>query len=289
MRRLENIEMVQSAYLLCTCLRRMARTVTERLSEVLSDRVRNLSELTSLKLPELRNGDIRYIAEALIQIIVTAYIFYENVLFAILLSPYVIWHVRECRAASEKRKKTAAAEEFKDGIIAVSFALGVGYSIENAFAEAVKELTQMYGADSQVVKRFSRIVRRLNRNENLEDILDEYADESGIEDISYFTEVFRYAKRSGGDLISIIRNTASVIQQKVEVSNEIETALGGKRMEQKVMSMIPFGIILYLKVTASEFISPLYGNVLGVAVMTVCLIVYVLADRWAKKIVDIKV
>ena len=55
------------------------------------------------------------------------------------------------------------------------------------------------------------------------------------------------------------------------------------------MSIMPFGIILYLKLTAREFIAPLYGNILGMSVMTVCLIVYVIADRWAKRIVNIDV
>ena len=33
----------------------------------------------------------------------------------------------------------------------------------------------------------------------------DFAEESKVEDIMYFAEIFRYAKRSGGDLISIIR------------------------------------------------------------------------------------
>ena len=69
----------------------------------------------------------------------------------------------------------------------------------------------------------------------------------------------------------------------------METVISGKRMEQKVMSIMPFGIILYLKLTAREFIAPLYGNILGMSVMTVCLIVYVIADGWAKRIVNIDV
>ena len=30
----------------------------------------------------------------------------------------------------------------------------------------------------------------------------------------YFAEIFRYAKRSGGDLMAVIKNTAQIIQQK---------------------------------------------------------------------------
>ena len=60
----------------------------------------------------------------------------------------------------------------------MSFALNVGYSIENAFGQAVDELTLMYGGDSDIVVKFKHIVIRLGQNENLEDILDDFAEES---------------------------------------------------------------------------------------------------------------
>ena len=96
----------------------------------------------------------------------------------------------------------------------------------------------------------------------------DFAEESKVEDIIYFAEIFRYAKRSGGDLISIIRNTTQIIQQKEEVLSEIDTIISGKRMEQRVMSIIPAAIVVYLKFTAAEFIQPLYGNVYGAVMMT---------------------
>lgn len=134
----------------------------------------------------------------------------------------------------------------------MSFALNVGYSIENAFGQAVDELTLMYGDDSDIVVKFKLIVIRLGQNENLEDILDDFAEESKVEDIMYFAEIFRYARRSGGDLMAVIKNTAQIIQQKEEVMSEVDTIISGKKMEQRVMSLIPAVIVIYLKVTAKE-------------------------------------
>ena len=63
----------------------------------------------------------------------------------------------------------------------------------------------MYGGDSDIVVKFKHIVIRLGQNENLEDILDDFAEESKVEDIMYFAEIFRYAKRSGGDLMAVYK------------------------------------------------------------------------------------
>lgn len=223
------------------------------------------------------NGNERYILEGIIIVLIAAYIFYENVFMAVILSPYVYIHYRQRIKERIVHDKKNFKKKFKDGIIAVSFALNVGYSIENAFGQAVDELTLMYGDDSDIVVKFKLIVIRLGQNENLEDILDDFA------------EIFRYAKRSGGDLMAVIKNTAQIIQQKEEVMSEVDTIISGKKMEQRVMSLIPAVIVIYLKVTAKEFIQPLYGNIAGIIIMTVCLAVYVVSDMWAKRIVNIEV
>ena len=155
--------------------------------------------------------------------------FYENVLMSFILSPYVYIHYRQRIKERIVHDKKSFKKKFKDGIIAVSFALNVGYSIENAFGQAVDELTLMYGGDSDIVVKFKHIVIRLGQNENLEDILDDFAEESKVEDIMYFAEIFRYAKRSGGDLMAVIKNTAQIIQQKEEVMSEVDTIISGKK------------------------------------------------------------
>lgn len=243
----------------------------------MSDRRTALSELKNLRLPDICDSGVRYIAEGIVIVCVAAYIFYENILMAFILSPYVYLHYKQRKKERAKKDNNEFCRKFRDGIMSVSFALNVGYSIENAFIQAVEELELIYGRDSDITIKFRYIVVRLGQNENIEDIFMDFA------------EIFRYAKRSGGDLISIIRNTTQIIQQKEEVLSEIDTIISGKRMEQRVMSIIPAAIVVYLKFTAAEFIQPLYGNVYGAVIMTVCLIVYVIADMWAKRIVNIEV
>lgn len=218
-----------------------------------------------------------------------AYLFYENLFYAIIFMPYLHIYMKNSAREIQRKKKQELVNQFKDGMLAVSFSLNVGYSIENSFKEALGELILLYGNKSDIVIQFKTIIYRINVNENIEDILDDFAAKSNSEDIMYFAEVFRYAKRSGGDLISIIRNTANMISEKIEAKNEIETVISGKQMEQKIMSIVPFGIILYLKMSSPEFIEGLYGNAVGIVVMTVCLILYIVSYWLAQRIVRIEV
>ena len=75
------------------------------------------------------NGNERYILEGIIIVLIAAYIFYENVFMAVILSPYVYIHYRQRIKERIVHDKKNFKKKFKDGIIAVSFALNVGYSI----------------------------------------------------------------------------------------------------------------------------------------------------------------
>lgn len=222
-------------------------------------------------------------------VLVTAYVFYDNIWMAVLMSPYVYFYIKERKRESRQEECRSLTLQFKDAMQSVSFALNVGYSIENAFREAVRELTPLYGEDSKIVTEFKFMIRRVEHNSNIEDVLLEFAERSKVEDITYFAEVFQYAKRSGGDLIAIIKNTASTISDKIEVEKEIQTVISGKRLEQKVMCAMPYGIIMYLRLASPQFIVPLYGNLMGIFIMTICLIVYLVANYMAKRIVNINV
>lgn len=230
-----------------------------------------------------------WIFEGIIMLLVVSFLFYDSFLVALLLSPYLVMYLRRKALEKNSKERRQLVTQFKDGMVAVSFALNAGYSIENSFREAVKELMTLYGSQSSIVVCFEKMLRRIKNNENIEDVLSEFAIKTQIEDIMYFADVFGYAKRSGGDLISIIKNTASTIRDKIEVDAQIQTAISGKKMESAVMAVMPFGILGYMKLSSPEFIDTLYHNVIGVIFMSVCLVIIGCMNVVARRIVNIEI
>lgn len=167
--------------------------------------------------------------------------------------------------------------------------LKAGYSVENAFTQAWKEYAKLYGEKSILVQEFRNISHQMMLNEPLEQLVEDFAQRSGVEEIISFSQVFAFAKRSGGDMKKIFCSTAEKIRQRAEVEREIVTVVTAKKTEQRIMDLVPFGILLYVGVTSPEFLSPLYKNPLGVFVMTVCLFVYAGAFLLSEKILNIKI
>lgn len=191
--------------------------------------------------------------------------------------------------AREKKKKWQLTLQFKDGIISLSNALTAGYSIENAFDEAVKDLCFLYEDDAEIVKEFQQISLQVKLNRNVEELLLEFGNRTQIEDVINFAEIVTTAKRTGGDLIKIMKSTSNNISEKIEVQREITTLVAAKKLEGNIMSVIPLGIIMYLNLSMPGFLEPMYQGVIGRGIMSISLFCYLAALLLLNKIVTIKV
>lgn len=218
-----------------------------------------------------------------------SYFFYHSFIPVILLSPLLIVYRKLCEIERERLRRQKLSLQFKDGILAVSAALKAGYSIENAFHEAYKDLCHLYKPEDEILQEFLYINRQLANNMVLESLLLDFAKRSRVEEIKDFAEVFSIAKRSGGNLNKIIEHTALLIGEKIQVKRDIQTILAARKFEQKVMNVVPLFILFYIDITSPGFFNPMYGNPGGICIMTICLIVYFAAFLLSGKIVAIKI
>lgn len=220
---------------------------------------------------------------------VIAWLYYRSFYALLFLIPVWIWYYRAWEKDCVQKKMQEFQLQFKEAIQSLSSALNVGYSVENAMKETQKELVLLYPEDARILSEFHIMVTQIRVNVPMEQILEEFAGRVGQEDVRNFVTVFVTAKRSGGDMIAIIRNTSGQIGDKIEVKREIQTVLSSKQYEFKVMSVIPFFIIGYMSFSFPEFMQQLYGNIIGTGVMTVCLILYMGAYWLGLKIISIEI
>lgn len=219
----------------------------------------------------------------------TAWLYYRSAWAAAGLLPVWYWYYKMLERECIGKKQQAFGLQFKEMIQAVSSALNTGYSIENAVKESQKELQLLYSDKEPIMRELSILVRQLRVQIPVEQAVDELAERVRLEDVENFAAVFVTAKRSGGDMIAIIRSTANQIADKIDVRREIQTILAAKRYEFKVMSAVPYAIIAYMGLSFPEFMDCLYGNILGIGVMTICLGIYTAAYYLGVRLTEIEV
>ncbi|MCP1102441.1 type II secretion system F family protein [Aequitasia blattaphilus] len=188
-----------------------------------------------------------------------------------------------------RKKKNAFNEQFKNAVAAIASGLSVGNSVENAVVSGEKELRLIYDSKERIIREFQIMIRQLKLHVSMEKIFEDLALRVPEEDVRDFVTVFVTVKKSGGNLVAIIADTARQISEKQEVEREIEILLAAKKYEFKIMTMVPFLIIGYMSLSFPEFMKPLYGNIFGVGVMTICLGIYTVAYYMGLKIIKIEV
>lgn len=216
-------------------------------------------------------------------------LFYDSFWSVMVCAPLGIICFRKWEIEREEEKKRLFRIQFQEALQSISTSLNVGYSLENAMKEAKKDMDILYEKETIIQKEFVYMLRQLYLQIPIEQVLEEWANRMELEEVRSFVNVFTMAKRSGGNMLAIIRNAIAQIRDKMEVEREIDTILAAKKYEFKVMSVIPFGIIAYMRLSFPEFMQILYGNILGIGVMSLCLIIYIGAYVLGEHIVNIEI
>ena len=228
-------------------------------------------------------------ARGCIVIFILCILFYRSVILTFCMLPcsllYLLYWRKECVC----KKKQRFQLQFKEAMQALLVALQAGYSIENAIRESVKDLQEIYERKSIILQEFFHMRRQIEMNISIEQVFREFSKRVDQEDVSNFTIVFNTAKRSGGDTITIMRNTILQITDKIDVKRDIDTVMAKKRMEFYIMTAVPIGMLGYMYLSFPEFMSVLYESIQGRVLMSVCLIIYLAAYAGGRKIIEIEV
>jgi len=222
-------------------------------------------------------------------VIIICYLFYNNLWLSAITIPFLFPFLRLIQEREKEKRLQRLKLEFKDALTALTASLHTGYAIENAFREAYAELVMLYGQDGLIVQEFHYMLKQMRVSRTVEEVVKEFAERSGLEDIQNFAQIFSMANRSSGGLITIMDTTADMIGQKIEVEREILTMIQGKKLEQRIMSIVPIAMLGYLRLGNGAFMEVLYTGIAGRVVMTGCLVVYFVALWLAKKIMEIKI
>lgn len=234
-----------------------------------------------------KRGDLmRAVAQTAAVVLFFAWFFYRSLWAIPVLLPLGIFYFRRCVERQSRKNRQELTLQFKECILSVANSLRTGYALENAFLESREDIRMLYGEQCSMYRELELIRRGMILNITLEELVADLAKRSGIEEIEQFSTILNIAKRGGGNVAQIIRTTAEVISNKVETMQEMLTMLQGRKLEQKVMEIMPFGIVFYIGSTYPGYFGVLYHNGMGIAVMTLCLVVYVGAYLLGEKILD---
>ena len=215
-------------------------------------------------------------------VIIVGKLFYGSFIAGVIISPLSMLIYKERKKQIIQRKTRQLEIQFKDMLISVSDALKVGYSFENAIRECYRDMCSIYGVDSVICGEIKIMISQIKLNIRTQEVVDNFAKRVDLKNAKLFSQIFQVAKSTGGNMTEIIKSVTDDIVLKETTRDEITA----KRMEQRIMSVIPIFIILYITVTTPGFLDVMYASVLGKLIMTGCIAAYVMAYLWGERIIQ---
>lgn len=215
------------------------------------------------------------------------YLFYHQLLISLLLVPGGAYAPRMLRQYLKDRRRSALNLQFKQTLFSLSSSLSAGRSVENAFREAVADLQLLDPeGNSDMLAELSIICTRMEYNQPVEEALHDFSRRAGMEDVERFADVFTVCKRTGGDLVEVVRRTSTIIGEKLDIQQDIAVSIAQKKFEAKALLAAPLLMVLFMSLTASDYMEPMYTGA-GMAISTLSLAGLFLCYRWTTKIMDI--
>lgn len=210
--------------------------------------------------------------------------FYRQMFTLIFLLPLAWGFYRLEKRELLHKKKEEVRQQFKDLLLLAVTGLRAGSSVENAFLNSHSDMELLYGKESCICRMLHRFRAGLENRISPETLWKEMGETCKIEEIKDFSRVFSIAKETGGNMTIIMERTAKIIESRAETRKEIETQLSGRKLEQKIMNSMPFLLMMYMNFTSPGYFDGLYGSPEGMAVMTLCLGIYLCAYLLSLKI-----
>jgi len=217
------------------------------------------------------------------------WLFFQNAAASVALCVYGIWSGRSRLDAYVEKRKRLIAAQFEQMLYAVSSALQAGKSVENAFRAAEEDLNMMFGGTRPLVlQELESLNRKVENGTSLERAADEFQLRLDLPEAAQWFDIFAVCKRTGGDLVQVMRHASRTIVEKINAEREISVLIAGKRFEARALTVAPFIIVAVFRYGSPDYVAPLYEGA-GRLVMAVSLLLLVAGMRVSGRLMRIEV
>lgn len=217
------------------------------------------------------------------------YFFYQSIWAVIPLLGVGYWYYQLEKKMLFQKKKEQAREQFKELMLLAATGQKAGYSAENAFISGYQDMKALFGGDSIACQMINILRSGKENNIAFSELWQKIGGELQIAEIIEFAQVYEISQKSSGNLASVMEKTADIIIHKIETEKEIAVLLSARRLEQKIMNIMPFLILLYISITSPGYFNGMYHSFLGIVFMSVCLLIYLGACALSVRMISIEI
>lgn len=210
------------------------------------------------------------------------WLFYEHYIGNLIAILIVFQYMGNYKNFKKNRINRMVKEEF---IIINSMLLSElegGVSLEKSILNIDKRIMQDAGLNIKIMRdELKKWLFKIENGYILEDLIREFTLQLDDITLIQYSSVLKMSRSQGANLLDVIGITNRVLREKSQMLKEVEVLVSEKKLEQVIMSILPFIMLFMLKTISYEFISPLYETFIGRIVMTILLVTFIGCYYWS--------
>ena len=187
-----------------------------------------------------------------------------------------------------KKRKTRLRLQFRDMLEALSVSMRAGNPPAKALQSTRDDLLLLYDENSDIIVETDIIIAMFNNAIPLSEAFHDFATRSGLEDIESFASIYATIEGRSSRADEIVRQTQTIISDKMEIEMEIETLMTAAKNEMNIMTIMPLVILLILGSVAKGLLDSIYTTTGGRIAATVGIMIFAFSVFLGRKISSVK-
>lgn len=234
---------------------------------------------------------IDYYFFAIIAVMILLYIFYNSLIFSLIISPVIASLLKKKYAEYRNNKrKDLLKSQFIELLQSLSSSISAGRQMGEALEEGLAAISSSYPLESPLIKELKFMVKSIKESREGEvPLLRSFAKRAKITDITSFVDVYSICRETGGDMEKAIGKTSQVLLEKLSIEKDMKVLSAQKKFESKLISLMPIIVIVFLRITSPSYVEPLYSTLSGRMVITLSLLGIAYAYYLTEKITRVTI
>ncbi|MDP4126635.1 MAG: type II secretion system F family protein [Bacillota bacterium] len=185
--------------------------------------------------------------------------------------------------SAQKKKRRKFNNQLADALLILSNSLRAGFSLLQAMEMVSQEMPNPISGE------FLFTLREMTYGTSTETALTHLSERVGSDVLDLLVTAMLIQRQAGGNLAEILQNIHITIQDRLHIQQEIKTLTAQGRMSGYIIAVLPFGIAAVLSVLNPKYLSVLFRNPIGWAMIAGGLISQFIGFLIIRRIITIEI
>jgi tight adherence protein B len=181
------------------------------------------------------------------------------------------------------RRLAKLEQQLPDALDLITRGLRSGHAFASGLKMAGDEMPEPIAGEFRVVHD------EVNFGVSLHDALANFSERVPLTDVRYFVVAVLIQRDSGGNLTEILGNLSRLIRDRLKLLARVRVLSSEGRLSAWILAIMPFALAAVINLANPQFMSPLWKDPMGIAIVKYMLLLMAIGIVVLRKITHIRV